>query len=159
MYFVIAVLWIWIQHFKWIWIRIQGFDDQKLKATENFVIFFDQKLQFTYPYASIKDPSYRKSLKPSKENIQPSYRWNLLTVFYFSGSFLPSWIRIQIANQEPDPGTPLNLDQIRIHSTGDISVPDPIQVTLYDDKPNAGSFLFYNLLARYVMLYNKKCRL
>ncbi len=40
-------------------IRIQGFDDQKLKkknTAENFVkSFFDQKLQFTYPLASIMD--------------------------------------------------------------------------------------------------------
>ncbi len=35
-------------------------------------------------------------------------RWNLLSVFYFSVSFLPAWIRIGIAN--PDPGTPLNPD-------------------------------------------------
>jgi hypothetical protein len=49
--------------------RIQGFDDQKLKkySWEFFIIFFDQKLQLTYPYASFKD---RKSLQPSKENIQ-----------------------------------------------------------------------------------------
>ncbi len=33
-------------------IRIQGFNDQKLKkiTAENFLqVFFDQKLQFTYP--------------------------------------------------------------------------------------------------------------
>ncbi len=33
-------------------IRIQGFNDQKLKKNYNwkiFFIFFDQKLQFTYP--------------------------------------------------------------------------------------------------------------
>ncbi len=47
------------QHFKWIriqiWIRIQGFDDQKLKkknTTEIFIYFFDQKLQFTYVQAT-----------------------------------------------------------------------------------------------------------
>jgi hypothetical protein len=38
----------------------------------------------------------------------------VLSVFDFSGSFLPSWIRIRIANPDTDPGTPLNQDQIRI---------------------------------------------
>jgi hypothetical protein len=38
------------------------------------------------------------------------------TLFYFCGSFLPSWIRIriQIPNPDPDPLTRLNLDPIRI---------------------------------------------
>ncbi len=35
------------------WIRIQGFDDQKLEITSSskilYIYFFDQKLQFTYP--------------------------------------------------------------------------------------------------------------
>jgi hypothetical protein len=38
-------------------IRIQGFNDQKFKkitAEKKNLIFFDQKLQFTYPLASIK---------------------------------------------------------------------------------------------------------
>ncbi len=38
-------------------IWIQGFHDQKLKkirAEKFFLFFFDQKLQFTYPWASIK---------------------------------------------------------------------------------------------------------
>jgi hypothetical protein len=38
-------------------IQIQGFDDQKLKKkAENIIsLFLYQKLQFTYPQASIKD--------------------------------------------------------------------------------------------------------
>jgi hypothetical protein len=39
-------------------IQIQGFDDQKLEKNlqQKFnYLFFDQKLQFTYPLASIKD--------------------------------------------------------------------------------------------------------
>jgi hypothetical protein len=56
-------------------IRIQGFDDQKLKeknTAENFLLsFVDQKLQFTYPLGLHKGrPIYRRSLQPSKENIQ-----------------------------------------------------------------------------------------
>jgi hypothetical protein len=59
-----AVLWIrihWIQiriqHFKWI--RIQSFDDQKLKNKKLLlkkILFFWSKIAiFTYPEASIKD--------------------------------------------------------------------------------------------------------
>ncbi len=72
-----------------LWIRIQGFYDQKLKKKHswNFVIpFFDQGR-----------PSNIRSLQPSKENIQHFKKLNLLTFFFLSESFLPSWIRIQIA--------------------------------------------------------------
>jgi hypothetical protein len=44
--------------------------------------------------------SYRRSLQPSKENIQHLSKWNLLTFSIFCKSFLPSWIRIQ---SYPDP--------------------------------------------------------
>jgi hypothetical protein len=40
-------------------------------------------------------PSYRRSLPPSKENIQHCKKRNLLSFFYVFGSFLPSWIQIQ----------------------------------------------------------------
>jgi len=50
------------------------------------------------------DPD-RRSLQPSKKNIQHFKKWNLVT-FYVCESFLPYWIRIRIAN----PGTPLNPD-------------------------------------------------
>ncbi len=39
-------------------------------------------------------PSYRRSLQLSKENIQHFKTWNFLIFFYFCGSFLPAWIRI-----------------------------------------------------------------
>ncbi len=48
-------------------IWIQGFDDQKLKKKiqlKKCFIFFKSKLQFTYPYASIKNdkehPDFKK---------------------------------------------------------------------------------------------------
>jgi hypothetical protein len=34
------------------------------------------------------------------------------------GHFLPFWIRIRIVNPDPDPGTTLNPDPIRIYNTG-----------------------------------------
>ncbi len=72
-----------------------------------FFVFFDQKLQ---KRLNSGRPSYRRSLQPSTENIQHLKNEILSTSFYFSGPFLPSWIRIRIANLDPDtdPATPLN---------------------------------------------------
>ncbi len=55
-------------------------------------------------------PSYRRSLQPSKENIQHFKTWKLCIFFYFYGSFLPSWIRIRNLNADPDPATQINAD-------------------------------------------------
>ncbi len=44
--------------------------------------------------------SYRRS---SKENIQHFKTWNFFLFFYFRGSFLPSWIRIQPTKINADP--------------------------------------------------------
>ncbi len=92
-----AVLWIRIQHFKWIRIRFQGFDDQKLKKYnwQFLYLFFISKIAINLSLGLHKGrPSYRRSLHPSNENIQHFTRWNLLTVLYFSLLFLPSRIRI-----------------------------------------------------------------
>ncbi len=101
-------------------IRNQGFDDQNFKnekiQVKCFVYFFDQKLQFTSLGLHKGRPSYRSSLQPSKENIQYFKKRNLLTFFYFCGSFVHSWIRI--VNPDTDPGTTLNPDSILIHKTG-----------------------------------------
>ena len=58
--------------------------------------------------------SYRRSLQPSKENIQHFKTWNFITFFYFCGSFLPSWIRIRIPNLDTEPLTWLTPEPIRI---------------------------------------------
>jgi hypothetical protein len=97
-----AVLWIRIRihYFKWIriWIRkrilipirIQDFDDQKFKknAADFKNLLIDQKLQFTNP---------RLSYRTSKLQKMPSalQKIKFLIFFYFSRSFLSSWIRIQ----------------------------------------------------------------
>jgi hypothetical protein len=65
-------------------IRSQGFDEQKLKKTEFFLcgIFFDQKLQFTYLLSHYKGrPSFRRSLQPSKENIQHFKKMKFINFF------------------------------------------------------------------------------
>ncbi len=69
-------------------IRIQGFDYQKLKKIK-LKSFFGEKF---YPKASIKDAqAIGEAFSPQK---RASFTY-LLTVLYFSGPFLPSWIRIQ----------------------------------------------------------------
>jgi hypothetical protein len=68
-------------------------DDQNFKkktAAIFYIFFFGSKFKFTYPEAFIKyiHPTYRRSLQPSKENIQHLKRLNVFTFFYFTGSFL-----------------------------------------------------------------------
>ncbi len=89
----------------WFWLPKTG-KNLQLKKIE---YFFDQKLQFAYLSLSFYNgrPSNRRSLQPSKENIQHFKTWDFLFFFYFCVSFLPSWIRI------PDP------IQIRIRNTDD----------------------------------------
>ncbi len=99
---------------KWIRIRIQiqGFDDQDLKKIQLkfFFFLFNPKLQKRLPWVHKGRPGYKRSLQHSKKNIQHFKRWVLSTVFYFSGTFLTSWIRIRIQwphclRSKPDPNT------------------------------------------------------
>ncbi len=67
---------IWIQHLGWIPIRIQGFNDQKLKKNYSWKKKFWSK---TTIYLSLglhkKGQSYRRSLQLSKEAIQHFKTW------------------------------------------------------------------------------------
>ncbi len=63
--------------------------------------------------------SYRRSLQPSKENIQHFKTWMFFIIFYICVSHLPSWIRIRIQQ----------LKLMRIHA-----YPDP-QPWPYHSKP------------------------
>ncbi len=100
--FRLRIHWIeFIEFISWIPIRIQNrnrsFDDpsfKKITPAENFLNIFLIKNCNLFLNASTKErPSYRKSLHPSKENIN---------LFSFCGSFLPSWIRIPTL-LNPDP--------------------------------------------------------
>jgi hypothetical protein len=87
-------------------IRIQGFDDQKRKKkNSNFFFFFDQKLQFTYVQATGEAFSHRKRASLLKKMKFMNFFRCFCVAFH-------SWIRIRIANSDPDtdPGTPLNPD-------------------------------------------------
>ncbi len=78
--------------------RIQGFYVNKFKEIQlkNVELFFWSKIAITYPWAFIKDVQVTgEAFNPQKRTSSTCKRWNLLAVFYFSGSFLPSWIRIQ----------------------------------------------------------------
>jgi hypothetical protein len=67
-------------------IRIQGFDDQKLKKINSWkkITFFGSKTTIYLSLGLHKGrPSYRRSLQPSKENIQLFEKLNFFVVFYF----------------------------------------------------------------------------
>ncbi len=85
-------------------IRIQDFNDQKLKkitAEKIFLFFFWSKTAIYLSLGLHKVcPSYRRSLQLTKEAIQHFKTWTFKIIFYFCGSFLPSWIRIR--NHWPD---------------------------------------------------------
>ncbi len=80
------------------WIRIQFhiqcFDDQKIYSLI-FYIFFDQKLQFTYPKVSLK---LQEKPSTSKDNIRHFKAWKF---FYF---FLFVWVIFALPDTDSDPG-------------------------------------------------------
>jgi hypothetical protein len=86
-----------------------------------FKIFFGSKLQFTYPYVSIKDVQATEEAFSPQKRTSSTFKNKIINFFYYCGSFLPCWIRIHIRNPglDTDPGTPLNPDpiRIRIHNT------------------------------------------
>ncbi len=90
----------------------------KIQKNLQFEIFFSIKIYLS-PGLHKGRPSYRRSLQPSKENIQHFKTWKFFTFFYFCVSFLPSWIRIQ----------QLKLMQIRFRNPGSHSIqyaPEPL---------------------------------
>jgi hypothetical protein len=83
-------------------------------------------------------PNCRRSLQPSKENIQ---QWAstskdeiFITFFLFFWAILPSWIQIWIANPDTDPGTPLNPDPIRIWIRIRIQIPSTAKIAVPDKQ-------------------------
>jgi hypothetical protein len=88
---------------------IQRFDDKKkIKSTAENCLksFFDQKLQFTYPDASIK------VVQATRESLKKREHPGLVCInFVFIWAIFSSWIWIRFANPDRDPGTPLNPDQ------------------------------------------------
>jgi hypothetical protein len=78
-------------------IRIQGFNDQKLKkntAEKKNIFFFDQKLQFTYPEASIK------CVQVTEEACSSQKRPSNTSKHEF---FLLLWVIFALLDPDPDP--------------------------------------------------------
>jgi hypothetical protein len=65
-----------------------------------FLSYFDQKLQFTYAYASIKD------VQATGKAFSPQKRTSALHKIKFNNCFLLFWVIF--ARLDPDPGTLLN---------------------------------------------------
>jgi hypothetical protein len=80
---------------------------------KNFcLLFFIINCNFYLFLGLLKErPSYGRSLQPSKENIQHFKKLNFLTFFLFL------WVIVALL--DPNPGTPLNPDpiRVRIHNT------------------------------------------
>jgi hypothetical protein len=84
---------------------------KKLKAEKICLYFLDQKLQFTYPHASIKDAQATgEAFRPQKRTSSNSKDEIPLPFSFFCGSFLPSWIRIQQLKLMRNPASRFMLD-------------------------------------------------
>jgi hypothetical protein len=153
-------------------IRIQGFNDQKLKkitAEIFFYIFFLIKTAIylslglhKVQYVQVIEEAFSSQKRPSNTS-----KHELLQIFvYFCGSFLPSWIRIRNRIPNPDPQTRLNTDpiriRIRIHNSGSrkydpgcsmfipdtdpdfLPIPDPASRVKKSPDPGSGSATLAN---------------
>jgi hypothetical protein len=101
----LSVLWIRIVSLR---VRIQGLITEILKNLQQKKIKFSIKNCHGI-YLSLRlhegrpDYGYRRSLEPSKEIIQGLKKQRNFTFLYSSGSFFPSWIRIQPTKITADP--------------------------------------------------------
>jgi hypothetical protein len=82
-------------------IRIQGYDDQKLGKIYSWNFFYYIFLIKSYLSLGLHKghPSYRRSLQPSKENIQHFKTWSFLTFFYFVHPIHPKMLRFYARSQ------------------------------------------------------------
>ncbi len=82
---------------------------KKFTAEKNWLFFLYKEIPIELSLGLHKGrTSYRRSLQPSKKNIQHFKTWKIFTFFYICRSFLPSWIRIRIQQ----------LKLMRIHNPG-----------------------------------------
>jgi len=77
---------------------------EKFTAEQKIKYFFDQKLQFTYPKASIKKvQATEEAFSHQKRTSSNSKHEISIFLYIFVVLKLPSWIRIP--NPDPDPLT------------------------------------------------------
>ncbi len=94
-------------------VRIQEFWWPKIEIFLMKWILLSSKIHFSLGLHEGR-PSI---LQPLKKNIQHIETWNFFTFFCFFGSFLPSWIRLQLIKIQ-DQCRSLRI-RIRIHNTGE----------------------------------------
>jgi len=101
-------------------IRIQGFDDQKWKK-KNLQLNknFDQKLQFTYPYASIKDVQVTKEAFSYQKRISSTSKHE---ISYF---FLLLWVLFALLDPYTDPNSEYGSGSTDLIISGSNTDPDP----------------------------------
>ncbi len=97
--------------------RVWWSEIEKNLQLEIWFLFFWSKIAIYLSLCLHKGcPSYRRSLQPSKVNIQHFKRWKCCPFFYFLGAFFTSWIRIRnlYADPDPDPTAQINADPCRL---------------------------------------------
>jgi hypothetical protein len=77
-------------------IRIQGFDDQKLKNLQMKFFSIYKSMPPLRKSKLQKQPLALKKEHPALQNMK------LFNLFYFCGLFLPSWIQIRILKPDSD---------------------------------------------------------
>ncbi len=107
--------------------------DKKLLLKKTLNLFVSKTTIYLFLGIHKGRPSYRRSLQPSKENIQYLKTWKFWTFFYFCGSFLPSWIRVRIQQ--------LKLMRIRIRIRIRIRNPAKKYCPRYINRQSARLFL------------------
>jgi hypothetical protein len=84
-----------------------GFNDLKLKKIYSwkfYIYFLDQKLQFTYPLASIKDAKLQEKPSALKREHPVLQNMKILDFFLFL------WVIFALLDPDPDPATQINAD-------------------------------------------------
>ncbi len=85
-----AMTWLSVPEQKSHWIRIQGFDDQNFKKGNTVWNNYWPKIANYLSRGHRKGrPKRRRSLQPSKEDMQHFKKLNLLTFYIFVGNFCP----------------------------------------------------------------------
>ncbi len=116
-------------------------------------------MQFTYPYAIIKDVHATGEAFRAKKRTSIK-RGKFITFFSIFVGFLPSWIRIRIriANPDPDtdPGTSLNPDSDPQHCLQLMPPPPPRDVAAWkeDLKKTTSDTLLINLNKEFALFGN-----